>query len=227
MNPIIFTSKMDKNDKKRISGERKFWDKTAKVYDDWLESSFKEQYNTIKSKVLLNIKSTDTVLDMATGTGEIAFNIEKACKKLIGIDISPEMIKIANEKRSKLNKTNLTFQVEDAYNLPFPDSSFDKVVCCNALQAMKEPNRAIEEGKRVLKDDGEFISITYCFADSGLIEQFKLFKWVVLYGIPIYWTNFTCKSLVDHFEDANFKTLEDIEVWQKPVILFLRSEKAR
>ena len=202
MNPIIFTSKMDKNDKKRISGERKFWDKTAKVYDDWLESSFKEQYNTIKSKVLLNIKSTDTVLDMATGTGEIA-----TCRLTVAY--------------------YFTFQVEDAYNLPFPDSSFDKVVCCNALQAMKEPNRAIEEGKRVLKDDGEFISITYCFADSGLIEQFKLFKWVVLYGIPIYWTNFTCKSLVDHFEDANFKTLEDIEVWQKPVILFLRSEKAR
>ena len=135
------------------------------------------------------------------------------------------MIAIAKKKNSMLDIDNLTFKIGDAYNLPFNDSTFDKVICCNTLQALKEPQKAIMECRRVLKDEGEFISITYCFESSGILEQLKLIKWVILYGKPKYWHNFKRDDLIVHVKEANFQIIEKKDVWQKPVVLFLRCKK--
>ncbi len=81
------------------------------------------------------------------------------------------------------------------------------------------------EGKRVLKDGGEFISITYCYGDSGFLEKAKLIKWVILYGLPKYWLNFTRDELIGYFEKTGFKIMEKEDIWKKPVVLFLRCGK--
>ncbi len=212
-------------DEKRIASEKRFWSKTAKKYDSWLDRAFKDQYVKFKLKTAQYINKNDSVLEIGTGTGEIAFHIAPLCKTLKGVDIAPEMIEIANKKKSKLKINNLSFSVGDAYNLPFPDSSFDKVITCNSLQTMKEPEKAILDGKRVLKPGGEFISITYCFGDSSIFERLKLIKWVILYGMPVYWKNFTRKALKALFKQANFQILEQEDVWKKPVVLFIRGRK--
>lgn len=222
MKVIIFSG-----DESRKIGERKFWNKTAPKYDNWVESAFSGQYHSIKSKLSSYIQPGDTILDLGTGTGEIAFHISKNCKKCIciGTDISSEMIAVAQSKIKERGQNNLTFQAEDAYNLSFPDATFDKIVCVNALQTMKDPINAIKECYRVLKPGGEFLSFTYCFGDSSLWEQLKLAKWVILYGTPRYWTNFTRKDLANKFKNVGFMILESEDVWQKPVILFLRCKK--
>ncbi|MCK5559837.1 MAG: methyltransferase domain-containing protein [Thermoplasmata archaeon] len=197
----------------------------AKRYDNWINRAFSEQYKIYRSELNSRIQAGDTVLEIGTGTGDIAFNIAAKCKKVIGIDIAPEMIAVARRKKSNLKLKNTTFQVEDAYNLPFKDEAFDKVVCCNALQTMKEPTRAIQEGKRVLKDDGEFISITYCYGSSSIIDLLKLVKWVILYGLPGYWKNFKCEQLAGFFEKAGMEIIEGNKIWKKPVVLLLRCRK--
>ena len=218
---VIFLAENDK----RKKGEQKFCNKTASRYDAWVDRAFQGQYRSILSKLNSYIQTNDAILDLGTGTGEITFNISKNSKSCVGVDISPKMISIANKKKRGLHQQKVTFQVEDAYNLSFPDTSFDKVICCNVLQTMKDPLQAIKEGKRVLKPGGEFLSFTYCYGDSSLIEQLKLIKWVFLYGMPKYWTNFKRKSLTDIFRSAGLKVVETEDVWQKPVILFLRCEK--
>lgn len=205
----------------------KFWNKTARKYDAWIQRAFYDQYVAIKQKLNRHIWPNDQILDIGTGTGEIAFEIAKnaSISRCIGADISPDMIDIANKKRAELRQKNVTFQVEDAYNLSFQDAEFDKVICCNALQTMKMPIKAIQECNRVLKPGGEFLSFTYCFGDSGLWERLKLIKWVVLYGMPKYWENFTRVALTGLFEKVGMTVLESEDVWQKPVILFLRCQK--
>lgn len=224
LNIILFTTG-ERAENKRIKRERRFWNKIAKNYDDWIKNDFFDQYTEIRKKFISYIQKDDFILEIATGTGDIAFNLSDKCKKIIGIDISPNMIEIANKKRLKMEIKNILFQVEDAYRLPFPNSYFDKVICCNGLQTMKNPLKAIIEGKRVLKANGEFLSITYCYGESGLLEQLKLFKWVLKYGLPGYWSNFKCSALKKYFNNAGLGLIECDNVWSKPVIMFLRYKK--
>jgi ubiquinone/menaquinone biosynthesis C-methylase UbiE len=212
-------------DDSRVRNEQRFWRKTAKKYDSWVRKAFNEQYKSFKIKLDRCIRSNDFVLEVGTGTGDIAIHIARRAKKVVGLDIAPEMIEIANYKKNKLKVENIVFKDGDAYNLPFTDGVFDKVVFCNSLQTMKEPIRAVVDAKRVLKDNGEIISITYCYGDTGLFEQIKLLKWVILYGVPVYWTNFTRVGLSGIFKNVGLKIVESEDVWNKPVILFLRCTK--
>lgn len=217
--------KLKNVDDKRKQAEQELWSKVAKIYDQWIESAFRDQYDVFRAKISSCIQQDDVVLEVGTGTGDMAVHIAPKAKKVVGIDISPEMIAIARRKNSELNLKNLMFQVEDAYRLPFVESSFTKVICCNSLQTMKEPFKAIREGKRVLKEKGEFISITYCFGDSGFLEQLKLIKWIILCGKPKYWHNFTSNELIAYFKRAGFEIIEKEAIWEKPVVLFLRCRK--
>jgi len=210
---------------KRRRGERRFWSRIAKRYDSWIESAFHDQYEVYRSKFVTHISKDDVVLEIGTGTGQIALHIAKKCNKVIGIDISTEMIEQAKRKKTANNIANASFQVEDAYKLPFEDETFDKVICCNAYQVMKEPIRAIKESKRVLKNKGESLCITYCYGESTIFDRLVLIKWAILYGIPRYWTNFTCSDLKFHFNKAGFKIIEEEMAWKNPVVLFLRCEK--
>lgn len=212
-------------DQSRIEREKRFWQKTAPKYDSWIKSAFNDQYIKIKAKLENCFTTKDIVLELGTGTGDIAFHIAPYCKKVVGVDLAPEMIRIANEKLNDSKLSNLSFKNADAYDLPFAAGSFNKVICCNALQTMKEPKQAINEGKKVLRNNGEFISITYCFGDSGIWQQIKLFKWVVLYGQPSYWKNFKSKELTNYFTSIGMKVMERYIIWKKPVILFLKCKK--
>jgi ubiquinone/menaquinone biosynthesis C-methylase UbiE len=216
---------MNSVDVKRKKNERKYWNRISRIYDSWIEKAFEDQYAEFRLKFGSSVQPTDTVLELGTGTGDIALHIAPHCKEVVGIDLAPEMITIANGKRSVWNLENISFQVEDAYNLPFDEFSFDKVICCNVLQTMKDPLRAITEGRKVLKDGGDFISITYCFGDSSFWELLKLIKWVILYGKPRYWINFTRNDLIANFKRADFEILEDEDIWKTPVVLFLRCKK--
>ena len=210
---------------KRIEGEQRFWNKVAGKYDNWIKNAFEEQYKVYRQKISSYIQQDDVVLEIGTGTGDIAFNIAPNCRKVVGIDITPGMIDVARRKNEELNLDNIKFSVEDAYDLTFHNESFTKVISCNSLQVMKEPEKAIMEGKRVLVTGGEFISITYCYGDSGFFEQLKLIKWILLYGIPEFWLNFKTENLIQLFKNAGFEIIEKEIIWEKPVVLFLRCMK--
>jgi ubiquinone/menaquinone biosynthesis C-methylase UbiE len=216
---------MSDSDNKRIEGERKFWGKVAKQYDNWISEAFSDQYIVNKSKLISMIQPDDVILEIGCGAGDMAFHLAPKCKKIIGTDLSPEMISVAKNRKLKSEINNISFQVEDSYNLSFSENSFDKVICINALQVMKEPNRAVLEGYRVLREGGEFVSITYLFGESGLMEYFKLTKWIIKYGKPKYWHNFKSEELTNIFENSGFRIIEKELIWKKPKVLFLRCRK--
>lgn len=212
-------------DDKRKRDEVRFWSKVAPQYDDWISAAFMEQYKAFKAGMTGLVNEEDMVLDIATGTGNIALHIAPRVSAIVGIDISEDMIAVAEGKLEASGLENVTFLVEDAYNLPFADGSFDKVVCVNGLQTMVEPLQAIKEGTRVLRDGGEFISVTYAYGDSGPIEYLKLSRWVIKYGKPKYWSNFKTKDLRGLFEEAGLEIVESKRIWDKPVVEMVRARK--
>lgn len=98
--------------------------------------------------------SGDDVLDVATGTGDLAFAIRQAgAKRVIGTDFSEEMIEAARKKAPK-HGPNVTFMIADALDLPFEDRSFDAVTVSFGLRNMTDYDEALREMYRVLRPGG-------------------------------------------------------------------------
>ena len=98
-----------------------------------------------------------TVLELATGTGLIAKSIVNAAAHIEATDASVEMI--AEAKRDN-QSAKLHFSVQDMFRLPYADKSFDVVIVSNALHIVPQPEKALVEIQRVLKEDGVLIAPT-------------------------------------------------------------------
>jgi ubiquinone/menaquinone biosynthesis C-methylase UbiE len=85
-------------------------------------------FNQIVSEACSN-KDDINILDVATGTGKIPLILANGQRKIFGVDISWEMIKIAREKVKQANLKNIYFQVGNSLSLPFSNSSFDVITC--------------------------------------------------------------------------------------------------
>ena len=160
--------------------ERKtFWDKNAGRYDRFMRkdrAAYEEMYALIRPVV-----KAKTVLELATGTGLIAKNIVNAAAHIEATDASAEMI--AEAKRDN-RSAKLHFSVQDMFRLPYADKSFDVVIVSNALHIVPQPEKALAEIRRVLKDDGVLIAPTFTHGNSTLRGRLKLF-FMKLAGFPL------------------------------------------
>ena len=146
--------------------EKTFWNIFANHYDFFIKIMLRKTYKKILFHLNSEFESTQKILDIGTGTGIIPFSICPKVKYVVATDISPEMIKIAKQKQVSSGIENIEFQIQDAYNLPFPDKSFDVIIAANLLHLLFEPEKPISEAKRVLKDNGIFIAPTLCAGEN-------------------------------------------------------------
>lgn len=108
---------------------------------------------------ILKEKEPKTILDIATGTGDLAINmVETGAKKIIGLDISPGMLAVGKKKVSnkQLDKT-IEMVVGDSENLPFEASSFDAVTVAFGVRNFETLEKGLAEIYRVLKPKGTFV----------------------------------------------------------------------
>lgn len=152
--------------KSRQEKEKKVWDRVAGGYDSFIKNIFENTYKSVLENVWADVKANQTVLEIGTGTGIVSFSICSKVSSIIATDISAEMINIANQKKKDFNINNIDFQVQDAYNLTFPERTFDIVIACNLIHLLYEPEKPIIEVKRVLKDGGKFIAPTFCTGEN-------------------------------------------------------------
>ena len=166
--------------------ERKtFWDKNAGRYDRFMRkdrAAYDEMYALIRPLV-----RHKTVLELATGTGLIAKNIVNAAAHIEATDASPEMI--AEAKRDN-RSAKLHFSVQDMFRLPYADKSFNVVIVSNALHIVPQPEKALQEIKRVLKDDGTLIAPTFTHAGNSFTGKVRAF-FMRMAGFPLRskWTS--------------------------------------
>ena len=89
------------------------------------------------------------VLDVATGPGYIAAAFAEAGCEVVGIDLTPAPLELAEQMRKERGLTNLSFQLGDAEHLPFAEQTFDIVVSRYALHHCEDPQLVLAEMARV------------------------------------------------------------------------------
>ena len=168
-----------------VQEHKNFWDKNAGRYDRFMRkdrAAYEEMYALIWPVV-----KAKTVLELATGTGLIAKSIVNAAAHIEATDASVEMI--AEAKRDN-QSAKLHFSVQDMFCLPYADKSFDVVIVSNALHIVPQPEKALAEIHRVLRDDGVLIAPTFTHAGNSFSGKVRAF-FMKLAGFPLHskWTS--------------------------------------
>lgn len=128
-------------------------------------------------------------LDLATGTGDIAFSLARHGAHVTALDLTPRMIEIARAKRTGRasgHAVEPTFLVGDMMTLPFADESFDLVTTGYGLRNVTNLVVAIDEIRRVLKPGGYFLSLDFDRPPGRLTRALYL-KYLHLVGGALGW----------------------------------------
>ncbi len=154
----------------------------ASFYDLIFRPILKDARDTILT--LSDISKGDSVLEVACGTGEQAVLYAKNGAIVTGLDISQEMLNIAEKKRrDDLSNLSLNFMQGDASNLPFESDKFDIISITLALHEMDPDIRSkvIKEMLRVTKKQGKIIIADYAVPEKMVFKSYlcRSIDWVI------------------------------------------------
>lgn len=178
---------------------------------DLLDVIYFRKYETSPRKVVNElISDNDKILDLCTGTGTNAVNIAKrnTSVKVVGVDISKDMLIIAKSKVKQEKLSNIKLCQMDATNMKFKDEYFDKVLLSLVLHETDEALAAnmLCEVIRVLKPNGEII-ITEWERSKELVKKIVFFPIEVLE--PKLYKSFIVKDLYAYFADFGLEVVEE------------------
>lgn len=194
-----------------------------------LNESFKKRMWEYRSfvKFMLNhfsIKDYSNVLEIGPGPGWITILLSQAnpTLKIIGLELSEDMIRVANENKYKERVTkNIDFIKGDAKNIDiFEDKSFDIVISSDSLHHWEDPVKVFNEIHRVLKENGKFC-VKDGRRDIGVAAKFvyNLAKLFISKTMSYFWktsimaayTPDELKDLLDHSQlKDKYKTKTDL-----------------
>lgn len=175
-----------------FSGVYKHYDKANDLMSFGLHRLWKKDFCN-----MLNVLNNDSVLDLASGTGDIAKILIQKTQNITLCDVSEKMLSIA---KKRINGGN--FVVADAKNLPFENNKFDFITCVFGIRNFQEVELSIKEAHRVLKSGGVFAIMEFMpSAENPLID--RLYHTYIKNVIPKYDLIFNSKtSSYDYFSKS-------------------------
>ncbi len=120
-------------------------------YEAWYTTPRGKFADVLEKKViadLCQVRRGDKVLEIGCGTGHFSAYFKELGADVVGLDTSPDMLRVAKDLRGELK---IDFNQGDAYSLPFADNSFDLVAMITTLEFMSSPKKALAEAFRVSK----------------------------------------------------------------------------
>ena len=153
---------------------------------------------------LLALRPGERVLDVATGTGDLAFVEATAVGpegQVVGVDSCVAMLEVARGRQ----RGAVDFQEGDAMDLRFPDASFDAVTIGFGLRNVAERGQALREFWRVLRPGGRLMVLDFSTPNSKMLKIFHDFLYFVLMprvGQAVAW-----------HRDAHLYTSDSIRTW--------------
>ena len=153
-------------------------------------------------------RAGEHILDMAGGTGDIAFRMIRQGARVTVSDINADMLTVGEERARKRGLEGLSWQVENAETLTFDDSSFDAYTIVFGIRNVTRIPDALKEAQRVLKRGGRFYCMEFSRSDwPGFSELYDAWSKNVIPKLG--------KAIAD--DEASYKYLvESIQRFPRP-----------
>jgi len=183
----------------------RFWDKTARQYDQ-VEMKDEQTYLQLIQRTKTHLKLTDTVLDFGCGTGLISNEITEDVQAIHAIDISSNMIAIAQQKAKERNIPNINYAHATIFDERLKTGSFDVILACHVFHLLENEHIVLQRMNELLKPGGLLISATPCVGEKMLLRSLLSFAGRV--GLVPTIKAFKICHLVNTIEKGNFSIVE-------------------
>ena len=168
---------MTKIQKSEESYIKNIFESISKDYD-LMNDLITFKYHSKWKKEIAMIAKEDNpkvILDIATGTGDIAINLSKLKdSQIIGVDISEKMLDVAGDKIRKMNITNITLELSKAEKLKYRNNFFDLISIGYGVRNFEDLINGLKESYRVLKKNGKLIILETSVPNNFLIKYLYL-----------------------------------------------------
>jgi demethylmenaquinone methyltransferase / 2-methoxy-6-polyprenyl-1,4-benzoquinol methylase len=131
-----------------------------------------------KQRFVARVKSRpgERILDMAGGTGDVAFRMASRGAHVTVADINPDMLAVGMERAESLGLEGLAWKQENAESLTFEDRSFDAFTMAFGIRNVADIPVALEEAHRVLKHGGRFFCLEFSSSEwPGFAQLYELY----------------------------------------------------
>jgi ubiquinone/menaquinone biosynthesis C-methylase UbiE len=183
----------------------KIFSKWSRLYDIFFGSNI---FNKQRKKAidLLELQSRDNVLLIGIGTGEDLKFIPKGVK-VTGIDITDDMLDIAQKKAIKLGIKDIEIIKMDGQNLEFSEDTFDAIVLNMILAVIPDGNKCLKESERVLKANGKIVVFDKFLQENRESNIFRslINKITIKLGTDIN------RKFLEIKEGTNLKVIKDLK----------------
>lgn len=177
------------------------FDSIAPKYDflnHLLSLNFDKKWRTNVKKQAQKINPR-TIIDVATGTGDLAFELSKITNCFVyGIDISKNMIELARKKQVQKKIKNIEFLLANSENLPFDNENADLITCSFGIRNFENIDKSLQEFYRVLKKNGKLFILEFTLPKNIFFKkifQFYFTKILPFIGNKISKHNFAYSYL--------------------------------
>lgn len=144
----------------------KLFDGIAGTYDKFNHLLSLNVDKVWRRKAVQSLRRGDKVLDVATGTADLALEIirQEKAGEVTGIDISSGMMEIGRKKVEKKGLSGrIVLSEGSALDIPFPDGSFDAVTCAYGVRNFSNPDKGLKEMYRVLRSGGQLAILEFSY----------------------------------------------------------------
>ena len=153
-------------------------------------------------------RANEAILDMAGGTGDVAFRMARRGAQVTVADINPDMLGVGRERADKRGLDGLKWQVENAEALTFADAQFDAYTIVFGIRNVTDIPAALQEARRVLKRGGRFFCMEFSTSEwPGFAQLYDAYSASVIPRVG---------KLVADDEDSYRYLVESIRRFPRP-----------
>jgi len=167
-----------------IDDQREFWSKVAPDYDRVVDRSIGGRTRSIVRERLARESALGSTVEFGCGTGFCTETLAGKADRVIATDLSPGMLDLA---RSRVNASNVSFQLEDCQQTSFPDACFDTAFMSLVIH-FTEPAGALKEMHRILKPGGILIIANVDPGGLKALDRLRSFARMFYQGLVGYRT---------------------------------------
>jgi len=150
------------------------WNRISDIYLREIDQRFATVVEALIGRAAL--RTGDQVLDLGTGTGAVARRVAAivgGSGRVVGVDISPEMLGVARRIAASLALGNIEFLEGRAEAVPAEDSAFDVVLGCLSMMYVIDREAAARQIARILKSGGRFVAAVWAGPEQCDIVRFQ------------------------------------------------------